>query len=111
MSIKRKNDASKTLDKRTKKQRETPRALQDGYSKYMQQPLSEMSHTHMDIFGCASLPSLGRTQASTDKKCYNYVQRGHLISQCLNPRRHPIIALNSHGDSTPSRVKQNDVRG
>jgi hypothetical protein len=61
LSRKMKNDASKTLDKRTKKQRDTPRALQVEYSKHKQQPLSEMSHTHMDFFGFVTPPSLEMT--------------------------------------------------
>jgi hypothetical protein len=81
MSRKMKSDASKTLGKRTKNKCDTPRALQVGYRKYMQQPLSEMSHTHRDFFGFVALPSLRRTQASTDKKCYNCVQKNHLTYQ------------------------------
>jgi hypothetical protein len=30
-----------------------------------------MSHTHINFFGFVPLPSFGRTQAPTDKKCYN----------------------------------------
>jgi hypothetical protein len=59
-----------------------PRTLQVGYRKHMQQPLSEMSHTHRDFFGSIAPPSLTRTPASTDKNCYNYVERGHFTYQC-----------------------------
>jgi hypothetical protein len=89
MSRKRKNDASKIVDEWTKKQCETPRAQQVGYSEHKQQPLTKMSHTHRDFFVSLPPPSFGRTQAPTYKKCYNYIERGHLISQCLNPRRPP----------------------
>jgi hypothetical protein len=95
LSRKMKNDASKTLGKRTKKECDTPRALQVGYKKHMQQPLSEMSHTHMDFFCFVAPPSVRRTQASTDKKCYNYIQKGHLTSQyplALNCLRNPTLA-------------------
>jgi hypothetical protein len=74
-SRKMKNDASKTLGKRSKKQHDTPRTLQVGYRKYMQQPLSEMRHTHRDFYGFFAPPSYGWTQASANKKCYNYVER------------------------------------
>jgi hypothetical protein len=70
-----------------------------------------MSYTHRDFFGFVPPPSLGRTHASTDKKCYDYIERGHHASQCLNPHLHPIITLNYHGNSTPTRVKQDYVRG
>jgi hypothetical protein len=40
-----KNNASKTLSERTKKQHDTLRALQVGYKDYVKQPLSEMSVT------------------------------------------------------------------
>jgi hypothetical protein len=73
---------------------DTPRALQVGYRKHIQQPLSEMSHTHRDFFGFVAPPSLRRTQASTDKKCYNCVQKGHLTCQCtlaLNCLRNPTL--------------------
>jgi hypothetical protein len=53
-----KYDATKTLDEWTKKQNDTPRALQVGYRKHMKQPLSEMSHTHRDFFGSIPPPSL-----------------------------------------------------
>jgi hypothetical protein len=53
-----KNDASKTLDEWTKEKHGTPIALQVGYRKHMQQPLSEMSHTHRDFFGFFAPPSL-----------------------------------------------------
>jgi hypothetical protein len=79
---KEKNDASKALGERTKKQRDTPRALQVGYTKHEEQPLSVMSHTYRDFFGFVALPSYERTQTATDKKCYNLVERGHLIPQC-----------------------------
>jgi hypothetical protein len=77
-----------------RKKRDTPRALQVGYREHMQQPLSEMSHTHRDFFSFVALPSLRRTQASTDKKCYNCVQKGHLTYQCplaLNCLRNPTL--------------------
>jgi hypothetical protein len=82
MSRKIKNDTSKTLGEWTKKKHNTPRVLQVGYRKYMQQPLSEMSHTHRDFFGFVLLPSLRRTPASTDKKHYNYVEKCHITHQC-----------------------------
>jgi hypothetical protein len=44
----------------------------------MQQPLSEMSYNHRDFFGFVTPLSIGSTQASTNKKCYNYVEKGHL---------------------------------
>jgi hypothetical protein len=66
--------------------------------------LSEMSHTHRDFFGFVAPPSYGRTPASTDKKRYNCVERGHLTRQCP-------LALNRLGNSTPTRVKQDDDRG
>jgi hypothetical protein len=72
---KMKHDTSKTLGERTKKQHDTPRALQVGYRKHIQQPLSEMSHAHRDFFGFVALSSCERTQASIDKKCSNYVKR------------------------------------
>jgi hypothetical protein len=71
LSRKRKDDASKTLDKYTKKQHDTPGTLQDGNSEHKQQPLSGMSHTHRDFFGFVPPPSSRRILASTDKKCYN----------------------------------------
>jgi hypothetical protein len=52
-----------------------------------------------------------RTQAPSNKKCYNYVERSHLAVQCLNPRRHPTLTLNCHQNSTPTQVKKDDVRG
>jgi hypothetical protein len=54
-----------------------------------------MSYTHRDFFGFVALLSFGRTQASTDKKCYNYKERGHLTRQCpLAPNylRNPTLA-------------------
>jgi hypothetical protein len=75
-----KNDASKTLGEWTKKQCDIPRAMQVGYRKHMQQPLSEMSYTHWDFFGYVPPPSNERTQTSIDKKCYNYVDRGYLTA-------------------------------
>jgi hypothetical protein len=72
-----------------------PRVLQVGYRKHMQQPLSGMSHTHRIFFGFVLPPSYKRTQASTDKKCYNYEERGHLTHQCplaLNCLRNPTLA-------------------
>jgi hypothetical protein len=57
-----------------------PRTLQVGYRKHMQQPLSEMSHTHRDFFGFITPPSVRRTQASTVKKCYNNEDRVHLAT-------------------------------
>jgi hypothetical protein len=61
----------------------------------MQHPLSEMSHTHRDFFGFVAPPSVRRTQASTDKKCYKCVKKGHLTCQCplaLNCLRNPTLA-------------------
>jgi hypothetical protein len=63
---KMKHDASKTLGERTKKQRDTPRALQVEYRKHIQQPLSEISHAHRDFFGFVAPPSCKRIQASID---------------------------------------------
>jgi hypothetical protein len=93
-----KHDVSKTLGESTKKQCDTPIALQDGYRKHKQQPLSEMSHNHRDFFGFVALPSYGRTQASTDKKCYNYIKKEHLTCQCssvLNYLGNPTLAESS----------------
>jgi hypothetical protein len=59
----------------------------------MQQPLSETSRTHRDFFGSVPPPSIKRIQASTDKKCYNYIERDHLNCQCP-------LALNYIGNST-----------
>jgi hypothetical protein len=87
LSRERKNDDSKTLGERPKKQHNTPRALQVGYRKHKEQPLSEMSHTHRDFFGFVPPPSFESTQASTNKKFYNYVGRGH-------PTRQSPFALN-----------------
>jgi hypothetical protein len=98
-----KHDASKTPDERTKKQRDTPIALQVGYSKHKEQPLSEMSHTHLDLFGFVPPSSLGRTQVSTNKKCYNYVERGHLT--CLCP-----LALNYHGNTTLGESSKTTIK-
>jgi hypothetical protein len=53
---------------------------EDGYMEHKEQHLSEMSHTHRDFFGFVPPPLLGRTQASTDKKCYNYVEDVHLTT-------------------------------
>jgi hypothetical protein len=78
-----------------RKKRDTPRDLQVGYRKHMQQPLSEMSHTHRDFFSFVAPPLVRMTQASTDKKCYNYVQKCHLTCQCplaLNCLRNPTLA-------------------
>jgi hypothetical protein len=100
---KRKHDASKTLGEWTKKQCDAPRFLQFGYRKHMQQPLSEMSYTHRDFFDFVAPPSLGRTQASTDKKCYNYIERGHLTHQCP-------LELKHLGKHYLSRVKQDYAR-
>jgi hypothetical protein len=90
-----KHDTSKTLGEWTKKQCDTPRALQVGYSEHKQQPLSEMSYTHRAFFGFVPPPSYERNQASTDKKCYNYVERGHFTHQCplvLNYLGNPALA-------------------
>jgi hypothetical protein len=59
------------LYEQTKKQHEMPRVPQDGNSEHKQQPLSEMSHTHRDFFGLVPPFSYERTEASTDKMCYN----------------------------------------
>jgi hypothetical protein len=43
-------------------------------------------------------PKEGRTSSSTDKKCYNNVERGHLTQQCplaLNYLRNPTLAESS----------------
>jgi hypothetical protein len=67
-SRKMKHDASNTLGGRTKKQRDTPRALQVGYRKHSEQPLSGKSHTRRDFFGfCSTVitqknPSLHRQE-------------------------------------------------
>jgi hypothetical protein len=94
-----KHDASKTLGGQTKKRRDTPRALQVGYRKHKEQLLSEMRHTHRDFFGFVPPPSFGSTQASTEKKCYNYVERGHFTHQC------PLVP-NCLGDSTLAESSQ-----
>jgi hypothetical protein len=75
-----------------------PRVLQVGHRKHMEQPLIEISYTHMVFFGFVAPPSYRRTQASTDKKCYNYVERVHLTHQCplaSNCPRNPTIAETS----------------
>jgi hypothetical protein len=77
-SRKMKHAASMILGEQTKKQHDTPRALQVGYKEHKEQPLSGMSHSHRDFFGFVAPPSLGRTQASIVKKCYNYVEEVHL---------------------------------
>jgi hypothetical protein len=54
-----------------------------------------MSHTDRDFFGFVAPPLVRRTQASTDKKCYNCVQKGHLTYQCplaRNCLRNPTLA-------------------
>jgi hypothetical protein len=64
----------------------------------MQQPLSEMSYTHRNSFGFVPPHSFGSTQAYTNKKCYNYVEKGHLPHQCplaLNYHRNPTLAESS----------------
>jgi hypothetical protein len=76
------------LDKWTKKQRDTPRVLQVGYRKHMQQPLSEMCYTHRDFFGFVTPLSIGSPQASTDKEYYNYVERE--VTSPINARYHRI---------------------
>jgi hypothetical protein len=61
----------------------------------MQQPVSETSHTHRDFFGFVASPSFGRTPAFIDKKCYKYLQKGHLTRQyplTLNCLRNPTLA-------------------
>jgi hypothetical protein len=80
-----------------------PRVLQFGYRKHMQQPLSETSYTHRDLFGFVASSSLGRIQASIDKKCYNYIERDHLTHQCP-------LALKHLGKHYLSRVKQDYAR-
>jgi hypothetical protein len=82
LSTKMKHDASKTLGERTKKQHDTPIALQVGYKEHQEQPLSGRSHTRRDLFGFVPPPSLRRTQASTDQKYYNCVEIGHLTHLC-----------------------------
>jgi hypothetical protein len=69
----------------TKKQHEMPRVPQVGNSEHKPQPLSEMSHTHRDFFGCVPPPSYERIEASTDKKCYNEttVQTLHYPKSCM----------------------------
>jgi hypothetical protein len=37
-----------------------------------------MSHTHRIFFGFVLSTSYERTQASTDKKCYKNIEKGHL---------------------------------
>jgi hypothetical protein len=64
-----------------------------------QQPLSEMSHTHRDFFGFVLSPSLRRTQASTDKKCYDCVQKCHITYQ------YPL-ALNCLRNLTPAEISK-----
>jgi hypothetical protein len=57
-----------------------------------------MSHTHRDFFGFVALLSFGSTQASTDKKCYNYIEEDHLTCQCplaLNRLGNPTLAESS----------------
>jgi hypothetical protein len=88
ISTKMKHDASKTLGERTKKKHDTPRAMQIGYRKHMQQPFSETSHTHRGFFGFVAPPSYERTQASTDKKCYNYIESDCLTHQCPQALKH-----------------------
>jgi hypothetical protein len=98
LSRKMKHDASRTLGERTKKQCETPRVLHVGYRKHMQQLFSEMSHTHRGFFGFVTPPSLRRTPAFTDKKFYNYLERGHLTCQyllTLNYHRHSTLTMSS----------------
>jgi hypothetical protein len=73
MSRQRKHDANNNLEAWTKKQHNIPGTLQVGYREHKEQPFSEMSHTHSDFFGFVPPPSYERTQASTGKKCYNYV--------------------------------------
>jgi hypothetical protein len=89
-----KHDASKTLDEGPKKQCDSPIALQARYKEHKEQPLSEMSHIHRDFFGFVAPPSYERTQAYTNKDCYNYVKRDHLSHQCplaLNCLRNPTL--------------------
>jgi hypothetical protein len=60
----------------------------------MQQPLSEMSHTQRGFFGFIALLSFGDDRTPTDKKCYNYIERGHLTRQCplaMNYHRNPTL--------------------
>jgi hypothetical protein len=60
----------------------------------MQQPLSEMIYTHRNFFGFVPPPSLRKKiQASANKKCYNYVEKGPLTHQCP-------LAMNCHGNPT-----------
>jgi hypothetical protein len=61
--------------------------------------MSEMSHTHRDFFGFVAPPSLRRTPAFTDKKCYNYLERGHLT------RQYPLT-LNCIRNSTPTESRK-----
>jgi hypothetical protein len=76
-----------------------PRVLQFGNKKHMQQPLSEMSNTHWNFFGFVPPPSFGSTEAPTNKKCYNYEERGHLT--CQWP-----LALNYLGNSTLAELSK-----
>jgi hypothetical protein len=87
--------ATKKDEAWTKKQRDTPRVLQVGYRKHMQQPLSEMCYTHRDFFGFVTLLSIGSPQAYTNKEYYNCIERGHLTCQCSlapNCLRNPTLA-------------------
>jgi hypothetical protein len=86
LSIKTKIDASKTLGKHM------PIPT---HREHMKQPMSETSHTHRDFFGFVAPPSFGRTPAFIHKKCYNYLQRGHLTCQypvTLNCLGNPTLA-------------------
>jgi hypothetical protein len=55
--------------------------------------LSEKSHTQRDFFGFITPPSFGRTEASTDKDCYNYIEKGHVTHLCQ-------VVLNCLGNTT-----------
>jgi hypothetical protein len=93
-----KHDASKTLGEQTMKQRDAPRALQVGYSEHRRQPLSEMSHTPRHFFGFVTPPSYRRTPASSDKKCYNCAEKGHVRVKYPGYHRSLVMTQNSGYD-------------
>jgi hypothetical protein len=100
---KMKYDACKTLGERIKNQCDTTEALQDGYKEHEEQPLSVMSHPYRDLFGFVTPPSYESTPSSTDKKCYNLVERGNLTHQCS-------LALNCIGNPTLAESSKTSLR-
>jgi hypothetical protein len=57
-----------------------------------------MSYNHKDFFGFVTPPSFRRTPAFIDKKCYNYLQGGHLTHQyplTLNYLGNPTLVESS----------------